>query len=90
MCAGGVYNGLKGTVAGVVYADFYGRKHVGAISSVERVFAITGAAAGPTVFALAREATGEFVTVLRVLALPPLLIGGAIALFLKKPRRAKA
>jgi sugar phosphate permease len=82
----GVYNGLKGTVSGVVFANFYGRRHVGAISSFERVFAITGAALGPTVFAFAREATGEFVTVLRVLALPPLLIGAAITVFLKQPK----
>ena len=37
----------------------------GAISSIERVFAIGGAAAGPVIFATAREVFGEFTTVLR-------------------------
>lgn len=86
----GVYNGLKGTVASVIFANFYGRKHVGAISSVFQGFAIVGSATGPATFAVARELTGEFVTLLRVLTIPPLVIGVLFVVFLHKPERIRA
>ncbi len=83
----GIYNGLKGTVTSAIFADFYGRRHVGAISSVFQGCAIVGAATGPATFAVARELMGEFITLLRVLALPPLVIGLLFVAFLKKPER---
>ena len=83
----GVYNGLKGTVTSAIFADFYGRQNVGAISSVFQGCAIVGAAAGPATFAVAREFMGEFVTLLRVLTIPPLVIGLLFVAFLRKPKR---
>lgn len=83
----GIYNGLKGTVTSTVFASFYGRKHVGAISSVFQGCAIVGAAAGPATFAVAREVTGEFITLLRVLTIPPLVIGVLFVTLLRKPEQ---
>jgi hypothetical protein len=77
-------------VGGVIFANFYGRKHVGAISSVFQACAIVGAAAGPATFAIARDLTGEFVTLLRILAVPPLVIGVLFILFLRAPLRPAA
>jgi hypothetical protein len=71
-----------------VFANFYGRKHVGAISSVFQGCAIVGAAAGPATFAVAREVTGEFITLLRVFTIPPLVIGVLFVTLLRKPEQS--
>ncbi|MEM9443790.1 MAG: MFS transporter [Verrucomicrobiota bacterium] len=47
----GISGGLFGVVAGVVWARFFGRKHLGAINGVFMLTTVIGSALGPLLFA---------------------------------------
>lgn len=82
----GATAGLFHLMFGVVWADYFGRRHLGAIAGTGTTLVIAGSAAGPLPLALAHEALGSYDLALQVLALLP--IGLAVAtLFLKTPRR---
>ena len=81
---GGVW-GLKQSVTGTIYADFYGRKHLGAIQSIDSTCNIVGTAIGPLLITAGQAYFGNFQAVLLILGCFPLVSGLMALLFLKKP-----
>jgi MFS family permease len=78
--------GLKQAVTGTVYADFYGREHLGAVQSVDSALNIVGTAIGPLVITLGQAHFGSFRAILNIIACFPLLSGTLSLLFLRKPQ----
>ena len=58
MNVGGVW-GIKGTMSGMVYADFYGRSHLGAIMALDSALGLVGTAIGPLYIQTSRELQGR-------------------------------
>ena len=56
----GVSQALMGSVNAVVYANFYGRAHLGAIGGVAKAMVVLGSALGPFPFGAAHDLTGTF------------------------------
>jgi MFS transporter, OFA family, oxalate/formate antiporter len=82
----GASGGLQRTVSSVLTADYFGRRHLGAIAGVTTTIMIAGSALGPLPFAMARDAWGSYEPVLVASAIPPLVLG-VISLFLGRPTR---
>ena len=70
----GVMQVAWGTAGAVMWAKFYGREHLGSISSVAMSIAIVGTALGPVVMALARDLTGCYGPLFNVIAFFPLVL----------------
>jgi len=70
----GVMQVAWGTAGAVMWAKFYGREHLGSISSVAMSIAIVGTALGPVVMALARDLTGSYGPLFNVIAFFPLVL----------------
>jgi sugar phosphate permease len=81
--------GLKQAVTGTIYADFFGRKHLGAVQSIDSTLNIIGTAIGPLIISLGQEHFGSFGPVLTIIGCFPLLSGTLSLLFLKKPKLPK-
>ena len=77
--------GLKSTIVGTVYADFYGRKHLGQITSFDAMFNTMGTAIGPLIFSAFRAYFGSYNQVLYLFSIPPLISSILSFCFLKKP-----
>ena len=73
------------TCQGVVYATYFGRTHLGAISSIDKVGMVAGSAFGPLVFGVARTWLGDWPLFLRGLCLLPLGLCIVDLLFLRAP-----
>ena len=89
MRADGCMNGTRGTTAAVVYATFFGRKHLGAIQSSNMFAGIAGSALGPLILALARDSFGEFGPVLRAIAAVPAAVALLEVACLRPPKRRR-
>ncbi len=70
----GLNGGLMSTVGGVIWADYFGRKHLGSIAGLAGSFGTIGSALGPLPLGLARDLTGAYDLAL--------WIGAALPLFL--------
>jgi sugar phosphate permease len=70
----GIANGMKGAIAGSVYAYYFGRKHLGAIKGSAITITVAGTAVGPFLYALGYEAAGSYLPVLLLSALAPLAV----------------
>lgn len=66
--AWGISGGLWSNLMGNVFARFFGREHLGAITGVVMSTTVISSALGPYAFGLARELTGSYA---------PTLLGGA-------------
>ena len=42
-------------MGGIIYADYYGRQHLGSIQAIDSMFGIAGTAVGPLFIAMGRE-----------------------------------
>lgn len=93
MIVSGAMKGLCGagltTCQGVVYATYFGRAHLGAISSIDKVGMVTGSAFGPLVFGVARTWLGDWPLFLRGLCSLPLGLCMINLLFLRAPTLPK-
>ena len=77
----GLMMGMKGGIAGAVYAYYFGRRHLGAIKGGASTLSVAGTAAGPLLFALGHAAAGNYALVLRASAVPVMVLAlGALAL----------
>lgn len=89
MVVSGAMKGLCGagltTCQGVVYAKYFGRAHLGAISSIDKVGMVAGSAFGPLLFGVARTWLGDWPLFLRGLCLLPLGLCVVNLLFLRAP-----
>lgn len=78
----GLMQGLNGVLQGGVYAHYFGRSHLGAISGLATTLMVAGTAFGPLGFALGFEQFGHYGPTLAGLALFPFLVAAA-ALYLE-------
>ena len=83
----GATQGLSRSVGGVVWAQYFGRRHLGSIAGLSQTIGVLGAALGPLPLGIARDALGSYDAALLVCAVIPTLLGIA-ALFVRRPRRA--
>jgi MFS transporter, OFA family, oxalate/formate antiporter len=79
-------SGLFHVVGMVVWARYYGRKHLGSITGVTATVVIIGSALGPLPLGAARDWLGSYNQALTLLAVFPLLLGGA-TLFTPRPQK---
>ena len=82
----GATQGLSRSVGGVVWAQYFGRRHLGSIAGLAQTIGVLGAALGPLPLGIARDVLGSYDAALLVCATIPALLGIA-ALFVRSPRR---
>ncbi|NBC96839.1 MAG: MFS transporter [Deinococcus-Thermus bacterium] len=73
----GMAQGMKGAIAGAVFAAYFGRRHIGAIKGFATTLSVAGTALGPLVFALGRDLTGGYLAVLLASVAMPLALAAA-------------
>jgi len=85
----GATGGLQNMVGQVVWANYFGRKHLGAIMGVSSLVTIAGSSLGPLPMGIARDAMGSYQWALTVSAILPFALA-ILALFAKRPQREPA
>ncbi|MCP4429292.1 MAG: MFS transporter [Chloroflexi bacterium] len=85
----GATSGLGRIVGSVVWATYFGRRHLGGITGLATPIGVAGTAFGPLLFGVGRDVMGTYNTVLILSAIGPLLLGIA-ALFFRKPQKSQA
>eukprot|EP00929_Paragymnodinium_shiwhaense_P098232 TRINITY_DN59747_c0_g1_i1.p1 TRINITY_DN59747_c0_g1~~TRINITY_DN59747_c0_g1_i1.p1 ORF type:complete len:517 (+),score=30.70 TRINITY_DN59747_c0_g1_i1:45-1553(+) len=65
----GLWGGINSSVGNVVYAQLFGRKHVGSISGLAKGISLAAGGLGPLFFSAVRELTGSYAW-----ALKPMLV----------------
>lgn len=82
----GTMSGLMRTVSSVVWANYFGRLHLGSISGTSITVAVAASALGPMPFGIARDVLGSYNLALPVSAVLPLILG-VLSLFFDKPQK---
>lgn len=85
----GLSNGTGGTVSSVIWADYYGRRHLGSISGFGAALSRISSALGPLPLALAFDLWGGYRSALRTGVVIPLALA-VLSLVVKPPRKAAA
>ena len=85
----GATSGFYRVIMSVVWANYFGRLHLGSIMGAVQTIAVGGAALGPMPIGIARDALGSYDTVLMWFVLLPVLFGIA-NLFVGRPVRSTA
>ncbi len=80
----GIQMTLQGLVMGVIWPDYYGRKHLSTIRGTTMMAGVIGSALGPLPFGFAYDVFGGYTEVVIVSMLFP-LIGTLFALLARKP-----
>jgi len=83
----GITTGLMVTVHGVVWATYFGRKHLGSIAGITTTILIVASSLGPMPLAIAHDLLGSYNPVLTVSVFPPLLLCVASLFFGKPPEK---
>ena len=68
----------------MVYASYFGRLHLGAISGISTTILVASSALGPLPMALARDLLGEYSQALHILSVLPLLFA-IVSFFMLRP-----
>jgi len=84
----GVTGSLQMTVSAVIWAKYFGRKHLGSITGVAALLNVGGSALGPMPMGIARDMFGSYNLGLTVLAVLPFTLG-IVVLFSQRPRRTR-
>ena len=82
----GITNSLQMTVDGVVWARYFGRKHLGSITGVVYLISAASSALGPMPMGIARDVLGSYGRTLTALAALPLVLA-VVALFARRPHK---
>jgi len=82
----GVTGSLQMTVSTVVWAKYFGRRHLGSITGIASVLNVGGSALGPMPMGIARDVFGSYAQGLTLLAVLPFVLG-IVALFSRRPLR---
>ncbi len=82
----GMTGGLAMTVGNVIWANYFGRRHLGSITGVTYAIGVIGSALGPMPFGVARDLLGNYNLTLMVSAVLSLLLG-VVSLFARKPEK---
>ena len=72
---------------GYLWADYFGRRHLGSIQGTGQTALIVGASLGPLPFSLSLDLTGDYSAALIGSAFVSVLVAIAAAVFLRYPRR---
>jgi len=78
--------GLSRTVGSVIWADYFGRRHLGSITGITTTIMVTGASLGPLPFGIGRDLLGSYNVVLLIAAVFPMTLAGVV-LFARKPEK---
>ncbi len=81
----GVQGGIETLVISVVYANYFGRRHLGSIAGLAVTIGVAGSALGPMPLGIARDLLGSYSTVLIGFAALPFTLGIACLLFCRPP-----
>lgn len=73
-CLLGLMQGMSGVIQSGVYAYYFGRSHLGAISGLSTTIAVAGTAFGPVLFATGFEQFGSYAPILGFSMIFPLAI----------------
>jgi MFS family permease len=84
----GLTGSLQMTVSSVVWAKYFGRRHLGSITGVAALVSVAGSALGPMPMGVARDLVGSYTVALTALAALPLGLA-VVALFARRPHRLK-
>lgn len=82
----GTTGGLARTTFTVIWADYFGRQHLGSISGVTTTIFVAGSALGPMPFGIAHDLLGSYSLTLTLTALLPLCCS-LLVLFFDRPRK---
>lgn len=80
----GVASGLQMTIGGVVWAMYFGRRHLGSIAGAMATISVAASALGPMLFGIARDLMGNYTLVLTISAALPLGLS-VVNLFFGQP-----
>ena len=83
----GVTGSLQLTVSSVVWAKYYGRRHLGSITGVALFVSIAGSALGPMPMGIARDVMGSYLPALTASAILPLVLA-VVVLFAQHPSKS--
>jgi MFS transporter, OFA family, oxalate/formate antiporter len=81
----GVQSGLEMLVAGVAFANYFGRRHLGSIAGMASTLLVAASALGPMPIGLARDLLGGYGAVLSGLAALPAALAVLCLLFCRPP-----
>jgi MFS family permease len=84
----GIASGLEMTVGRVIWAKYYGRRHLGSITGFAITIMVAASALGPMPMGIARDLLGSYEAVLIGCAILPLVLAFANLMFAKPPQRA--
>ncbi|MGC9393318.1 MAG: MFS transporter [Anaerolineae bacterium] len=82
----GATSSLQMTVSTIIWAKYFGRQHLGAITGVASMIGVAGSSLGPMPMGIARDLFGSYTLALTVLAVLPFALG-IVVLFSQPPRR---
>jgi len=82
----GATGSLQMTVSTVIWAKYFGRQHLGAITGVASMISVAGSSLGPMPMGIARDLFGSYTLALTALAVLPFSLG-IVVLFSQQPRR---
>jgi MFS transporter, OFA family, oxalate/formate antiporter len=82
----GATSGLQRAVSTVIWANYFGRRHLGSITGVTTTILVASSALGPMPFGIARDLLGSYNFVLNLTAIIPLVLA-VVALFLRRPQK---
>ena len=74
------------TVSMVIWAKYFGRKHLGSITGIVYLISAAGSALGPMPMGIARDLLGSYGLALTVAAALPLILA-VVALFARRPHK---
>jgi MFS family permease len=84
----GLLFGMMNTVMAVVWATYFGRRHLGSITGLTTTLVVAGSALGPIPLGFARDLLGNYNLALSLLAIIPFGLGIG-TLFMRKPVKAE-
>ncbi len=70
----GISGGIFSTLVTVTWPRFFGRKHLGAISSLNMSIIVFASAVGPVVFSLGQSLTSSYISILIICGMAPLIV----------------
>ena len=86
----GIQSGIEMLVMGVIFANYYGRRHLGAIAGFSSTLLVAASALGPMPFGIARDLMGGYGPVLTTMAILPFSLAFACIFFGKPGPRPPA
>ncbi len=85
----GMRNGFQHIVSNVVWARYFGRRHLGSITGIVSLLQVGSSALGSMPFGIARDLMGSYRTVLNGFAILPFVLAFITLFFAKPPERKK-